>query len=99
MGLQADLTRQTPRKVHAGRQHAELRFRQQLIEIRTDELAVVDTMGGQFLQRPGIERILERLECQQVVFRWRAEAIRPERFRGVAGVTQDDEIQALLLQG
>ena len=45
--------------MHARRQQAEVLFRKQMIDVRADVLAIVDAVGRQLLERPGIERVFE----------------------------------------
>jgi hypothetical protein len=83
--------------VHAGRQQTKLIFGQQMIKIGADEFAIVDAVARQLLERPRRQRVFERLEGEQVVFRGRAKAIGPQRFIALAATAHDGDVQALLL--
>ena len=70
-----------------------------MIQIGTDIFPIVDPMGRQLLERPCIQWVLECFEGEQVVFRWCAKTIGPQWFDALTASAQNDDVQALLLQG
>ena len=96
--LQLDLLGQTRGETDAHRKQAKVCFGQKLLHRRAGLFAIVHVMADEFVQRPSIERLLERLEANQIVRRQVRKTIRQSERQQRAVAAQDHEVQPLLLQ-